>query len=75
MEGKVKLTQQEEILLYLMENGSITRLGAACDLHIFELSSRIGELRKKGYNIKSTRMPAVNKYGRASHYNIYTLED
>ncbi len=75
MEAVVKMTQKEEILLYLMEKGSITRLQAACELHIFELASRIGELRKKGYNIKGTRMPAVNKYGRASHYNIYILED
>ena len=75
MEAVVKMTQQEEILLYLMERGSITRLEAACELHIFELASRIGELKKKGYNISSTRMPAVNKYGRASHFNIYKLED
>lgn len=75
MEVKEKMTQQEEVLDKLKKDGMITRFSAACELHIFELSSRIGELRKKGYNIKSTRMPAVNKYGRASHYNIYTLED
>lgn len=74
METKTKMTQQEEILQYLEENGHITRLEAACDLHIFELSSRIGELKKKGYNISSTRVSSVNKYNRASHFNIYKLE-
>jgi hypothetical protein len=75
MESTTKMTQQEEILKYLKDHGSITRLQAACDLHIFELSSRIGELTKKGYNISSTRVNGVNKYGRASHYAVYRLED
>lgn len=74
METKTKMTQQEEILQYLTENGSITRLQAACDLHIFELASRIGELKNKGFNISSTRGRAVNKNGRISHFNIYKLE-
>lgn len=70
-----KMTQQEEILLYLTENGSITRLQAACELHIFELASRIGELKRKGYKITSTRARSVNKFGRISHFNIYKLEE
>lgn len=75
MEATTKMTQQDEILKYLREHGRITRLEAACDLHIFELASRIGELKKKGFLITSTRVNTVNKYNRASHYNVYTLEE
>lgn len=75
METKTKMTQGEEILLYLKEHGEITRLRAACDLHIFELSSRIGELKNKGYNITSEKGKAVNKYNRVSHFSIYKLEE
>ena len=74
METKEKMTQCEEILKYLAEYGSITRLRAACDLHIFELASRIGELKKKGYSIVSEKGRAVNKYGRVSRFNVYMLE-
>lgn len=73
METIEKMTQGEEILAYMRENGSITRLEAACELHIFELASRIGELKKKGYNIISARINAYNKNGRRTHYNIYKL--
>ena len=75
MEAKTKMTQCEEILEHLLSKGSITRLEAACDLHIFELASRIGELKDKGYNITSARINGRNKHGRATHYNIYRLED
>ena len=75
MEGTVKMTQGEEILAHIREHGDITRLDAACELHIFELSSRIGELKKKGYNITSKRVDACNKYGRRTHFNIYKLEE
>ena len=74
MEGKTKITQCEEIIDYLNDHGTITRLEAACELHIFELSSRIGELIKKGYNITSTRASYANKNGRVSHFNVYRLE-
>jgi hypothetical protein len=74
MELTEKMTQGEEILEYLISNGSITRLQAACELHIFELSSRIGELKKKGYTISSKRVNSINKNGRKTHYNIYKLE-
>ena len=75
MESLEKMTQGEEILNFLKENGTITRLQAACELHIFELASRIGELKKKGYNITSKRVNARNKNGRKTHFNIYKLED
>jgi hypothetical protein len=75
MEYREKMTQGEEILLYLMENRTITRLQAACELHIFELASRIGELKRKGYNITSENAKAVNKNGRISHFKVYKLEE
>ena len=70
-----RITQGEETLAYLLNNGTITRLQAACELHIFELSSRIGELKRKGYNITSETIKAVNKNGRMTNFNIYKLEE
>lgn len=74
MESKTKMTQGEEILDYLRKHGTITRLEAACELHIFELASRIGELKDKGYTITTKRYSARNKYGRKTHFTIYKLE-
>ncbi len=47
MEAYIMLTQKQEILNYIQRTGSITRAQAA-QLYIFELSSRIGELRSQG---------------------------
>ena len=71
---ETKMTQCDEILEYLKEHGRITRLDAACDLHIFELASRIGEIEKKGYAISRTRETYANKNGRRSHFTVYRLE-
>lgn len=75
METTTKMTQGEEIIDYLTHNPTLTRLEAATKLHIFELSARIGELKKKGYNITSTKGMSVNQYGRVSHFKIYKLEE
>lgn len=74
MEFSRKMTQGEEIIDFMLENGSITRLQAARELHIFELSSRIGELKLKGYQIGSRKKRCVNRYGRVSTFNEYFLE-
>ena len=75
MEQIRKMTQGEEIIKYLTEHETLTRLEAATKLHIFELAARIVELKKKGYHITSTRGRSVNQYGRVSHFNIYKLEE
>lgn len=75
MEAKTKMTQGEEILKYLHEHGKITRLDAACDLHIFELSSRIGELECKGYVFDKESKTGRNKYNRRTRYTVYRLAD
>lgn len=74
MKTNAKMTQCDEILEYLKEHGHITRLSAACDLHIFELASRIGELEKKGYVISRTRATCANQNGRVSRFTVYGLE-
>ena len=41
------MTQKQQILDFIRENGSITRMQSA-QIYIFELSSRIGELKTQG---------------------------
>ena len=57
------LTQADEIILHLHRNKSITRAEAA-NLHIYELSSRIGELEKKGWQFDREPVSGKNKHGR-----------
>ena len=41
------MSQKQTVLNYIRENGSITRMQSA-QIYIFELSSRIGELKTQG---------------------------
>ena len=75
MELTRKMSRQEEILLYMTENGSITRLQAATKLYIFELSSRIGELKRKGYKIDSEWQMKKNDYGRTVRFKKYWIKE
>ena len=50
-ERKMKTTQNQRILNYLKEFGSITQLEALKDLGIMRLASRISELRAMGTKI------------------------
>lgn len=56
-------TQRQEILDYIRNHGSITRAKAA-NLHIYELSSRIGELEKEGWTFTRKTIKGTNAYGR-----------
>jgi hypothetical protein len=58
-----KPTQNERIISYLNEFGSITWLEAARDLGIARLASRICDLRKRGYEIESEFVTVKNRWG------------
>lgn len=57
--GKVdhKPTQNDRILDYIHEFGSITQMEALRDLGIMRLASRISDLKRLGYPITSTLEP------------------
>jgi len=57
------VTQKTEILDFIKHHGSITRAQAA-NLHIYELSSRLGELEDEGWRFDRTNISGRNRYGR-----------
>lgn len=70
-----KPTQEQRILDYIREFGSITQLDALRDLGVMRLASRISSLRKQGHNIISETEPVKNRYGEKCHIKRYSLED
>lgn len=67
------MSQKKEILNYLNERGSITRLQAATELYIFELSSRIGELEALGYVFNKERIGGKLRSGKQWRGVRYSL--
>ena len=57
------ITQDQEIILQIHQHGSITRAQAA-QLHIYELSSRLGEMEKKGWQFDREKISGETAGGR-----------
>lgn len=68
-----KLTQSEQILQYIEENGSITQKEAYLEFDCMRLAAQIYILRGQGYPIKSTIELSKNRSGRKIHYARYSL--
>lgn len=72
-------TQNERIMLYLNQHGSITVRDAFEYLFINSPTKRFSELRKKGFITESTKIVwGCNEKGTKvmrTHYSIYTLTD
>lgn len=66
-------TQNERVLSYIEEYGSITQLEALNDLGVMRLASRISDLKRKGYNIKSESVTIKNRYGEKCSIKRYSL--
>lgn len=73
MKGKLKPTAQK-VLAYMMWNGSITGREAQEEIGTTELRSRISEIKRAGYNVKSCFIEGTNKYGEPVRYKKYWLE-
>lgn len=69
------MTQHEAIINYLKQNGSITPMEAFDQLGITKLSTRIGELKKQGYQFNTEYISGVNRYGNPTYFCRYTLLD
>lgn len=65
--------QQERVLQYMNEHGSITSMEAFRDLGTTRLSAVIFRLRKKGINIQSVTESFKNRYNEPVYYSRYSV--
>lgn len=68
-----KPTQCERIVQYMKDFGSITTLQAFTDLGCTRLASRVTDLKKQGYDIKSEFVSSKNRYDETVSYKKYYL--
>ena len=68
-----KVTQANRVLDYLDEKGSITQLEALQELGVMRLASRISDLRKQGYPIRSGVVAVKNRGGESCYIKRYSL--
>ena len=68
-----KPTQNQRILDYIQEFGSITQLEALRDLGVMRLASRISDLRRLGYPITSETASVENRFGEMCHIKRYMM--
>lgn len=70
-----KMTQNDKVLMYLQQFGSINPLQALSDLGIMRLASRISDLKSMGYGIEKRMVTGKNRYGESVSYAEYSLKD
>lgn len=68
-----KPTQNQRILDYIAEFGSITQLEALRDLGVMRLASRISDIRRQGIAIESTMEEVKNRYGESCYVKRYSI--
>ena len=66
------MTQQEQILKYIDEHGSITPMEAFRKLGITKLATRISELQAEGWEFKK-EMQTKKRNGKTKRYMRYSL--
>ena len=73
--GKHIPSQNQRILAYMNEFGSITPLDAMRDLGVYRLTSRVYDLRKLGYMIVDDWVEVSNRWGEKTRVKSYRLEE
>lgn len=69
------MTQNERIIRHLKDYGSITSFEAMQEYGIMRLASRIFDLKKMEYDIRSELIKSVNRYGEPIRYARYLLNE
>ena len=68
-----KPTQNQRILDYINEFGSITQIQALTDLGVMRLASRISDLKRLGYPVESEMVTVKNRSGEECRVKSYKL--
>ena len=67
------VTQNQRVIDYIRQFGSITQLEALRDLGVMRLASRINDLKRMGYPIESDIEVTENRYGESCRVKRYRL--
>ena len=71
--AKATCSQNQRVLQYMKDHGSISTMEAFADLGVTRLSARIKDLRTEGHEIEAKQEVSKNRYGRAVNYCLYRL--
>mgnify|MGYP003337150728 FL=1 len=66
-------SQMTEVLHYLIENKSLTKLDSFRKLYVLHVGEIIRKLRAEGISILTEYVEHKNKYGRSVRYARYVL--
>lgn len=74
--GKRKeMTQEDRVLQFMKDTGSITSWQAIQQFGITRLSAKIFNLRREGHEITNKMIFSKNRYGEPIHFVEYQLGD
>lgn len=68
-------SQCTQIVEYIKKHGSITQDDATEDIGCKRLAARVKDLRRKGFNIKTTMESGLNRHKKPVRYARYTFEE
>ncbi len=69
------LTQTEKILRHIAEHGSITPVEALQEYGCMRLASRMCDIKRAGYHVRSVMETSRNRYGDTVRYARYSIEE
>lgn len=69
------MTQQQRILQYMRDFGSISPMEAFRDLGITKLATRISEMTRNGQAVTRQMETSQNRYGDTVRYMRYSLAE
>ena len=69
------MKQNERVLKYMKDFGTITQLQALSDLGVMRLGARIYDLKRAGHMISRRMVTRKNRCGEAVSFAEYRLED
>lgn len=71
----MKKSQCEKVLEYMQKHGTITQLQAYIDIGCWRLASRISDLKRQGYAIRSEMVKVKNRDGDEVPIARYSLAE